>query len=106
MVHLRFGHTELIFFPSPRSFPTIFIMVSRDPIQSLYIINAILSDIGNKRLGNPFKIRIGKQCDHLCTLPYKPILWEKKSDSETKSASSVWPGRYTERQQKQKVVWF
>ena len=31
--------------------------------------------------------------DTFCILLYKPNLSERKSDSETKSVSSVWPGR-------------
>ena len=71
----------------------VFPMVSETPM-SLYIFNVILSDIRNKWLGNPFTFSVSEQCGHFYIFLWNPHFSEDFSDSDRKSVSSVWPGRY------------
>ena len=70
----------------------VFPMVSETSV-SLYIVNVILSDIGNKWLGNPSTFSVWEQCKHFCIFLWNPYFLEDFSDSERKSVSSVWLGR-------------
>ena len=81
------GHTELTNFLSGSE--EVFPMVYEAPL-SLYIINVILSNIGNKRLGNPFPFSVSEQCGHFCIFLSNPYFSEDFSTwKENRSVQGV-----------------